>query len=477
MLTAKKTILWAVGICLLLALAGCSSDEPVIAEFGPYTITLAEFRLSYLEVLKQPDVFDSPKLRESYLGELIDRRLIAEWAEKNQPMDEASIGRRTAYRNKCLREAHYKAVVEPEIRMDSALVDQVYAFLTQRRKLRHLFTDTQPAAAALYQRLTNGEDWFKLAAEIFTDQKLAQSGGELGWVSWDQLDFDLAMAAFSQTLSKFSEPVKSSFGWHILLVDNFEYNPLLSQDDMELHRKSTGKLVAQRIGEKIAAEKIAMMMQEVKIQINPQIMQVVGEHLRTILTRRPNEHNRLKEAQLTEDEQQQIGHDLKDYQNEVLAVIDGDELKVAEFINAMNYIPYEALHRSFKTVLDFAIRDFVLTRQAREMRLEEKYPFVDQKTRLYSDYMHQLQVKRRIARESVAGEADLRAWYNQRRDQLFKTVSFEEVRLQIEPIVTAQQQQKKVTEFVSHLRQAYPINKYIEPLHKFYDGIGKKQYL
>lgn len=73
-------------------------------------------------------------------------------------------------------------------------------------------------AHELYSRLKSGEKFEVLAAEFSEDQNSAKKGGSLGWLKEGAIDATFSEKAFSLTESKFSEPVKTPFGFHIIKV-------------------------------------------------------------------------------------------------------------------------------------------------------------------------------------------------------------------------------------------------------------------
>ncbi len=70
---------------------------------------------------------------------------------------------------------------------------------------------------ALKERLDNGADFGALAQQ-YSEDGSASSGGDLGWVSAGDTvpEFEKAMDALA--LEEISEPIRSSFGWHIIQV-------------------------------------------------------------------------------------------------------------------------------------------------------------------------------------------------------------------------------------------------------------------
>ena len=75
-------------------------------------------------------------------------------------------------------------------------------------------------AAALKSRLTAGEKFEELAKAESDDTGSGQAGGSLGTFSRGQMIPEFENAAFSQPLGEVGEPVKTSFGYHLILVED-----------------------------------------------------------------------------------------------------------------------------------------------------------------------------------------------------------------------------------------------------------------
>jgi peptidyl-prolyl cis-trans isomerase SurA len=73
--------------------------------------------------------------------------------------------------------------------------------------------------AGLKARTLAGEDFSDLAREYSEDIGSAQEGGDLGWVSPGQMVPEFEQAMNATGVGEVSDPVRSQFGWHILVVD------------------------------------------------------------------------------------------------------------------------------------------------------------------------------------------------------------------------------------------------------------------
>lgn len=464
-------ILFISTLILISILTGCSKKETIVAKFGKHQITLAEFRVAYLDIIKQPTIFDSKKLREEFLDELIQRQLLAEQARKmTMDSDERLKYRINAYQDKCLREAHYQKVIKPGIAINEEDIEQAYQFSQEQRHIRHLFCETEERADSLYQLLQQGIPFESVAQLVFKDTAMVNSSGDLGWVNWEQMEYDLAMAAFRQPLFKYSKPLRSQFGYHILQVIDYKKNPLITRQQYLLHRKKAKLVLESKIGDKIAGEYIRKMMENVTIQVRPAVMKRVGERLVKILNRKPSPLDQMKPMQLSEAELVQLETNLWDNRHDILAEIDGRGLRVGEFISALTYVPYDAIYQSYKTALDFVFRDFVLTQEAKDMGLDNSSE-VKLKTKLYDEYLLQSKLRRQVVRDITVNEDEIRTYYQANQATKYSNVSYDSVKNFIREQLLINKRQEAIANYIMQLSSNLEIKKYPELIHAYYDSL------
>jgi peptidyl-prolyl cis-trans isomerase C len=87
-------------------------------------------------------------------------------------------------------------------------------------RARHILLETEEGAREVIAELDAGSDFAELASDKSTGPS-ASSGGDLGWFGKGQMVPEFSDAAFALDPGTFTkEPVKTQFGWHVILVED-----------------------------------------------------------------------------------------------------------------------------------------------------------------------------------------------------------------------------------------------------------------
>jgi len=114
----------------------------------------------------------------------------------------------------------YRAFVERQL-LQNKLKEEITADVSNTETqvwARHILVADEQTAKDLIERLNNGEDFGALAAEFSLDTSNAAQGGDLGWFSAGAMvpEFETAAFALENPGDITSEPVQTSFGYHII---------------------------------------------------------------------------------------------------------------------------------------------------------------------------------------------------------------------------------------------------------------------
>lgn len=136
------------------------------------------------------------------------------------------------------------AVSEEALRefYDTELGSNPELFVTpEQRRTRHILVniddDTDEAAAlerveALRARIDAGEDFSAVAIESSEDAGSAAQGGDLDWVERGMMVAPFEEALFQLQVGEVSEPVKSPFGYHLILLEDLRAGDTKTFEDM-----------------------------------------------------------------------------------------------------------------------------------------------------------------------------------------------------------------------------------------------------
>ena len=137
-----------------------------------------------------------------------------------------------------LSEADYRRTIEADL-LYSKLQDLFASRVPTTEEqvhARHILVETEEEAQTVLARLEAGEDFVSLAKELSTDESTREDGGDLGWLPRGVMVPEFEEAAFALQPGETGDIVQTSFGYHIILVEERDPDRELGPSFLEQRR-------------------------------------------------------------------------------------------------------------------------------------------------------------------------------------------------------------------------------------------------
>ena len=213
--------------------ANAGADKGVAAKVNGEIIYVNDLKQSYAD---HPQIQNRVPFEEFYaktLDVFVNSKLVYQAAQKAKIEETPEYQRQLVTAKEDLaRKLYLEKVVDEQVN-DKAiqdLYDEYKAkFESQKEiKAKHILVDSEDKAEEVINKLKKGEDFVKLANEYSKHQV------ELGYFTEDMMVPEFSKAAFSMDKGEFSKkPVKTEFGWHVILVEDVRASKPLELKDVE----------------------------------------------------------------------------------------------------------------------------------------------------------------------------------------------------------------------------------------------------
>ncbi len=216
-------------------------EDKILAKVGKYTLTLKDFneQIKSLPPQLQMAVARNPQLKEQLLNRWVELTLMALEARKEGFQNKPDVKRRIEAMVNALLAQEYmrKNIADPANVTEKELKDYYEAHKSQfvekeKVKARHIlikvpsnadkkkWEEAKKKAIEIRNKLIKGEDFASLAQKYSDDPGSKSRGGELGYFQKGQMVPEFEKAAFSLKKGEISQPVKTTFGYHIIQVQD-----------------------------------------------------------------------------------------------------------------------------------------------------------------------------------------------------------------------------------------------------------------
>ena len=209
-----------IGIIIAGWIAGTALAEELASVNGT-AITTETFMKKLADLPPNAkDSINTPEGRREVLDILIARELLYQEAVKRRLEKEKEIQVKMAEaRRTVLVEAMMDRLLAAKISGD-ALKNYYETHRNEFREVRasHILVETAEEAKSLKTQLDSGVDFAELARRASKDTRSGPAGGDLGYFTKARMIPEIAAAAFGLRVNQISDPIKSSYGYHLVKV-------------------------------------------------------------------------------------------------------------------------------------------------------------------------------------------------------------------------------------------------------------------
>ncbi|MDP4115523.1 MAG: peptidylprolyl isomerase [Bacteroidota bacterium] len=382
-------------------------EDSVIASVGEHKILYSEFANRYTDYILSAGVTDNMMTREGFLNNIIMENLLF-WCDDNKKIinDEEYKRNIEWTRKQVLLDYLKDREVYAKITCSEEELQKAFVRLNQKVAARHLYAQTEQEAQYIYKLLKNGADFNSLARQIFQDTTLRNNGGYLGYFTWGDMDPAFEDAAFSLKPGQISEPVKTAYGYSIIKVEDKFENPILLQSEFENKRGMLMRAI--KISKKKPTEIafINSIFDFNKIKFNEKVMDDIFEHFSLIDPNNSEMPFNKKPSKLKALTYENTTYTQSDIENKLKEV----PRKLLTGIQSV-------------TDLKYAVGGLLLQDKLVKMADSKGYFNTPDVAIMYNKMVKGvfLETKKEIiARNAVVSDEDIKDFYNENRDVLFR---------------------------------------------------------
>ncbi|MDH3247335.1 MAG: peptidylprolyl isomerase [Acidimicrobiia bacterium] len=129
----------------------------------------------------------------------------------------------------------------------------------------HILLDTEEDAQAALERVQAGEDFAEVASDVSTGPS-GPDGGDLGCALLGNYVAEFAQGAFEAEVGVATDPVQSSFGWHVILVTE-RTDPDV---DVDVVRENAATVLSAQGGQNLVQDWLLGVVTEADVIVEPE---------------------------------------------------------------------------------------------------------------------------------------------------------------------------------------------------------------
>lgn len=220
--------------------------NPTLAQVGERSISQKAYEHRLRKFLMLTPV-DDARTREALLQTLIDEQVLLQEAEQRGLREHEDFKHYAqSSHTDAVLEVYRDQIADARTVVSEQDLQEAFTLMNENAAARHLLAPSREQADALYEQLQAGATFEALAPQVFKDQRLADSGGYLGYFKWEDMDPTFAATAQKLKVGEISAPVRTKFGYSIIKLEDRQPAPLLTETEYAKMRKKLNWVVTHR---------------------------------------------------------------------------------------------------------------------------------------------------------------------------------------------------------------------------------------
>jgi parvulin-like peptidyl-prolyl isomerase len=244
----KRLASLLLGVSLFSPYSFADSD-PVVATYKGGEIKQSQVLEQFKEAFETQPVLKGkkfseldPKLQENLVRGYISGKLLEQEAKSKNIENEATFQERLGAIKKQMAqqeliERYVKDTITPKVIEDEYKKLEKSMVGKEEIKASHILVATEEKAKEAKKELSKGVKFADVVKKYSQDEGTKAKGGSLGFFRAGQLVPEFEAKAFAMKDGEISDPVKTQFGWHIILVQGRQPIKLKEEDKTVLINK------------------------------------------------------------------------------------------------------------------------------------------------------------------------------------------------------------------------------------------------
>lgn len=406
---------------LALLLISCKKEKNnAVSSWQKTSISGDVFKSSYVAYMSVAPIKDSYENRKEYSRILLERKIIADFAESNK-YDTLSYVQDAIKRTQDLSAVKYyiRRKVEPRIpEIDEFELRAAFRRKNSSIKLFQIYAATEEQANAYYNEVLKDSSQFEsIAKNSMIAAGEAPDSYNMGWVSWNDMDLAPEIEAFGLIENAISEPVKSLNGWHIFKVTEKKETFFADQTTFENSKEILLSELTQRKFEEESTRYINSVLDAVSLELYPKNIEGLWGYLAPRLPAQKDELIQFLNSEV------QIHTIIENPEYLTLAKVDGKPVTAADFLQRLPSIPYWQLTNNLRPAVETISKDILFAKMAEEDGIYSQPEVVRDKEIervrvLYNTFTTQFT-------PSINPEVHIKDWYEKYANNYLENVTLE----------------------------------------------------